>query len=103
MQRDLLVGSSAMGKSGQDPEGEWPSLEFSNWLLDQRFGARKRPYLQHFAKAFSSPLMEEVAAIWGEELTGVSRQLGISTGVRLLTIFYSLPRYDSGEEVMAKH
>ena len=72
MQPDLLVGSSPKGESRKDPEGEWPSLEFSNWLLDQRFGARKRPYLQHFTKAFSSPLLGEVAAIWGEELTGVS-------------------------------
>lgn len=71
MHRHLLVTSTAKGTSRADPEGEWPSLGYANWLLDQLFGARKRPYLQHFAKAFSAPLLEEIASIWGEELTQV--------------------------------
>ena len=78
MQNHLLVSSSPKGKPISDLEGEWPSLNYANWLLDQRFGARRRPYLQHFAKTFSSPLLQEVTAIWGEELTEVSNHFLIS-------------------------
>lgn len=73
MQNNLLVGSSAKGTSTSDPDGEWPSLGYSNWLLDQRFGARKRPYLQHFVKSYSAALLQEVTSVWGEELTEVGK------------------------------
>jgi hypothetical protein len=75
MQNHVRVISSAKGTSRADPEGEWPSLGYANWLLDQRFGERTRPYLAHFVKTFSAPLLQEVTAIWGEELTEVSASL----------------------------
>ena len=75
MQNNLRVLSSPKGTSRADPDGEWPSLEYANWLLDQRFGARPRPYLAHFVKSYSAPLLQEVAAIWGEELTEVGALL----------------------------
>jgi hypothetical protein len=71
MQSNLLVSSTAKGTSKADPEGEWPSLTYANWLLDQRFGERKWPYLQHFVKTYSAPLLQEVASIWAEEITEV--------------------------------
>jgi hypothetical protein len=71
MQNNVRVSSSPKGTSKADPDGEWPSLGYANWLLDQRFGVRTRPYLAHFVKTYSAPLMQEVAAIWGEELTEV--------------------------------
>jgi hypothetical protein len=72
MQNHVQVSSSPKGTSRADPDGEWPSLEYANWLLDQRFGARKRPYMAHFVKTYSTPLLQEMAGIWGEELTDVS-------------------------------
>jgi hypothetical protein len=72
MQNHVRISSSPKGTSRADPDGEWPSLEYANWLLDQRFGARKRPYMAHFVKTYSTPLLQEVANIWGNELTEVS-------------------------------
>ena len=72
MQNHVRVSSTAKGTSRADPDGEWPSLTYANWLLDQRFGQRVRPYLAHFVKTYSAPILQEVAAIWGEELTEVS-------------------------------
>ena len=69
MQNHVMVSSIAKGTSRADPDGEWPSLMYANWLLDQRFGQRVRPYLAHFVKTYSAPILQEVAAIWGEELT----------------------------------
>lgn len=71
MQSSLLVSSTPKGLSKADPDGEWPSLGYANWLLDQRFGARKRPYLQHFVKSYSAPLLSEVATVWAKEFTEV--------------------------------
>ncbi|GAA5902653.1 hypothetical protein JCM5296_000733, partial [Sporobolomyces johnsonii] len=50
-----------------DVEGEWRGLKYSNWLLDQRFGKRKRPYLAHHAKSDSLPILQEAYEIWTEE------------------------------------
>ena len=47
--------------------GEWNPLEFSNWLLDQRFGQRKRPYLAHIPKVMSRAHFAEASSIWSEE------------------------------------
>lgn len=73
MQPDLLVESRApeIDMSSEDSEGEWPGMMYANWLLDQRFGIRKRPYISHIAKIFSTPILLEMAAIWGEELSQV--------------------------------
>ncbi|KAF7981941.1 hypothetical protein HWV62_30723 [Athelia sp. TMB] len=87
MQRDPTVASTPRGASTADPDGEWPSLGYANWLLDARFsspsppttegalfekggkGGRKRGYIQHFAKSFSAPLLAELGAMWGGALT----------------------------------
>nr|GAT46878.1 predicted protein [Mycena chlorophos] len=60
----LLVGGDATGKA--DGGGEWRSLGWSDHLLNQRFGSRKRPYMQHNARSLSLPLMHEAALAFGE-------------------------------------
>ncbi|KAJ6576158.1 hypothetical protein DFH09DRAFT_1150528 [Mycena vulgaris] len=44
-----------------DGSSELRSLAWSNHLLDQRFGARRRPYVMHNARAFSLPLLHEAS------------------------------------------
>lgn len=91
MQNHVRVSSTPKGTSKADPDGEWPSLTYANWLLDQRFGQRIRPYLAHFVKTYSAPLLEEVASIWGDELTesaGV-RLRGVGRGTALGLAFFT--------------
>ncbi|CCO28096.1 3-O-alpha-D-mannopyranosyl-alpha-D-mannopyranose xylosylphosphotransferase OS=Cryptococcus gattii serotype B (strain WM276 / ATCC MYA-4071) GN=XPT1 PE=3 SV=1 [Rhizoctonia solani AG-1 IB] len=66
MQSDLLVSSLVDG--AQPSGGEWHSLEFSNRLLSDRFGLRKRPYVIHEAKALKRSLINEISLIWSAEL-----------------------------------
>ncbi|SJX66140.1 uncharacterized protein SRS1_13586 [Sporisorium reilianum f. sp. reilianum] len=54
-------------KSSQAATGEWPSLWHTNWLLDQRFGPRRRPYVQHVHKSFSKTLLQETRIGWAHE------------------------------------
>ncbi|KAJ7491758.1 hypothetical protein B0H11DRAFT_2007749 [Mycena galericulata] len=90
IQFDLSVGSTAPSRSrqGVDKEGEWPSLEYTNWLLDRRFGERQRRYLHHVAKA---------AAIWAEEIakTAEVRFRGHGPQVYLvyLTTWYTIEKH----------
>ncbi|KAF8607028.1 hypothetical protein BDV93DRAFT_520623 [Ceratobasidium sp. AG-I] len=46
---------------------EWESLQYSNWLLSNRFGTRHRPYPTHLAKTLSIPMLQEVSQAWSEE------------------------------------
>ncbi|GAA6059108.1 hypothetical protein JCM10212_002079 [Sporobolomyces blumeae] len=68
MQRDLLVGGVAPGSRDVDPESEWKSLGMAAYLLDRRFGTRRRPYLIHVAKAVSTPMLAEVQAVFADDL-----------------------------------
>ncbi|KAF9086552.1 hypothetical protein BGX23_008799 [Mortierella sp. AD031] len=58
--------------------GEWHSLQFSNYLLSQRFGPRHRAYLAHVAHVFSVTILKEIQSLWPEEmdLTGSHRFRG---------------------------
>ncbi|KAF7308758.1 hypothetical protein MKEN_01074900 [Mycena kentingensis (nom. inval.)] len=82
---------------GVDKEGEWPGLEYTNWLLDQRFGKRTRRYPHHVAKVASTPIMREVAAIWAEEIahTAEARFRGHGPQVNLLylTTWYTVEKH----------
>ncbi|KAJ6612140.1 hypothetical protein B0H10DRAFT_326345 [Mycena sp. CBHHK59/15] len=71
-----------------DKEGEWPGLEYTNWLLDQRFGKRERRYLEHIAKVLPTALMQEVAAIWAVELAK-----GPQVNLPYLTIWYTIEKH----------
>ncbi|KAJ7674031.1 hypothetical protein DFH06DRAFT_1173818 [Mycena polygramma] len=64
MDPGLLVGGDSSGTA--DGGGEWRSLGWSAHLLNERFGTRKRPYMQHNARALSLPLMHEVSLAFGE-------------------------------------
>ncbi|KAJ7034915.1 hypothetical protein C8F04DRAFT_1100487 [Mycena alexandri] len=55
----LLVDADARGE--EDGGGEWRALHWTAWVLDQRFGARRRPYVLHYARALSLPLLHELA------------------------------------------
>ncbi|KAJ7733077.1 hypothetical protein DFH07DRAFT_846063 [Mycena maculata] len=63
MQWDLLVGGDSTGRA--DGGGEWRSLGWSSYLLNERFGERKRPYMHHNARALSLPLMHETSLAFG--------------------------------------
>ncbi|KAJ7028293.1 hypothetical protein C8F04DRAFT_1119547 [Mycena alexandri] len=56
---ELLVDADPRGE--EDGGGEWRALHWTAWVLDQRFGARKRPYVLHYARALSLPLLHELA------------------------------------------
>ncbi|CAK5274411.1 unnamed protein product [Mycena citricolor] len=71
MQSDLMVDGDARGFV--DGNGEWRSLRWSAQLLDRRFGIRKRPYMQHNARALSLPLMHEAALAFGREYANTPR------------------------------
>lgn len=47
-QADLAV--PAMENTGDDQTGEWRALKYSAWLLDERFGERKRPYVSRWSE-----------------------------------------------------
>ncbi|KAI8994106.1 hypothetical protein BD414DRAFT_273374 [Trametes punicea] len=49
-------------------QGEWRSMGESNWLLSNRFGRRRRPYVVHEAKAVSSAIVQELGLVWPEEI-----------------------------------
>ncbi|GAA5862843.1 hypothetical protein JCM8547_006567 [Rhodosporidiobolus lusitaniae] len=72
MQRDLLVGGVSPADTHDDGDGEWRGLGYTAWLLDQRFGKRRRPYLIHVAKTFSPALMREMQQVWINELTATA-------------------------------
>ncbi|KAI0323660.1 hypothetical protein GY45DRAFT_553660 [Cubamyces sp. BRFM 1775] len=58
----------APGRPGPEVQGEWRSMGESNALLSDRFGARRRPYVVHEAKAVSFAILQELALVWPEEL-----------------------------------
>ncbi|KAF8211706.1 hypothetical protein K438DRAFT_1807754 [Mycena galopus ATCC 62051] len=98
IQFDLDVKSQAPGTPVKgDKEGEWPGLSFTNWLLDQRFGLRRRRYLHHVAKALPTALMREAAAVWEEEVakTAEARFRGQGSQVNLvfLATWYTIEKH----------
>ncbi|KAF7330908.1 hypothetical protein MVEN_02430400 [Mycena venus] len=99
IQFDLGVKSKPPGQvsMGIDKEGEWPGLEYTNWLLDQRFGLRQRRYLHHVAKTLSTPIMRETAAVWAEEVakTAEARFRGQGSQVNLvfLATWYTIEKH----------
>jgi hypothetical protein len=66
----LLV--EAVEWPNRSASGEWGPLEYSNWLLNQRFGRRNRPYLAHIPKVMSRALFAEASSIWSEEFLDTS-------------------------------
>jgi hypothetical protein len=92
MDPGLLVGPDASGKA--DGGGEWRSLGWSEHLLNERFGSRKRPYMHHIARSLSLPLMHEVSLAFGEYFaaTPLSQFRGshqVANEIEVNTIFTS--------------
>ncbi|GAA6004454.1 hypothetical protein JCM10207_000733 [Rhodosporidiobolus poonsookiae] len=85
IQADLTADGRAPGELAGPPDGEWASLKRANWLLDRRFGRRHRGYLAHIPKALSMPLLQELDAVWHDELltTATSRFRGRKTEFQL--------------------
>ncbi|KIM33571.1 hypothetical protein M408DRAFT_19842 [Serendipita vermifera MAFF 305830] len=46
------------------PIGEWYPMEFTNFLLSERFGVRRRPYPMHQVKVLQGTLMREMWDAW---------------------------------------
>lgn len=86
----LRLDYNLLVKGEQFPDataGEWSSLWHTNWLLDQRFGPRKRPYIQHVHKSFSKSLLLETRMGWAHEHARVALQRFRKGGNNLVTHF----------------
>jgi hypothetical protein len=44
--------------------GEWHPMEFTNYLISERFGIRRRPYPMHQVKVLQGGLMREMWEMW---------------------------------------
>ncbi|KAJ7717069.1 hypothetical protein DFH07DRAFT_347232 [Mycena maculata] len=99
IQLDLDVRSTPPDsvRMGVDREGEWPGLEYANWLIDQRFGKRQRRYLHHVAKVLPTPIMRETAAVWAEEMAKTAetqfRGRGPQLNIVYLTTWYTIEKH----------
>uniref|UniRef100_V5ELH6 Uncharacterized protein n=1 Tax=Kalmanozyma brasiliensis (strain GHG001) TaxID=1365824 RepID=V5ELH6_KALBG len=78
------------GKHSPDATpGEWSALWHTNWLLDQRFGKRKRPYIQHVHKSFSRSLLIEARMSWAHEHAKLALNRFRNGGDNIVTHFLS--------------
>lgn len=46
------------------PIGEWNPMEFTNYLISERLGIRRRPYPMHQVKVLQGGLMREMWEMW---------------------------------------
>lgn len=80
-----------------NPQGEWKGLGYANYLLDNRFGARQRPYVLHQAKSVSTPLLREAQEAFLDEFTttAASRFRGQSIEIQtsFLRIHYIIEKH----------
>lgn len=52
--------------------GEWSSLQYSNFLLSNRFGPRWRAYLAHVTHVLSVPMLDEIYRQWPQDFNTTS-------------------------------
>lgn len=52
--------------------GEWSSLQYSNFLLSQRFGRRYRAYLAHVPHVLSVSMLDEIQEQWPRDFDATS-------------------------------
>ncbi|KAN0065487.1 hypothetical protein ACQY0O_001324 [Thecaphora frezii] len=78
-------------------QGEWASLHYTNWLLDRRFGARRRPYVVHLHRAFSRPLLTESKMMFAREIhaaaKGRFRDRGRNVATQFLAHHFTIERH----------
>lgn len=86
MRLDYNLVVQGKKSSGSTP-GEWSSLWHTNWLLDQRFGRRSRPYIQHVHKSFSKSLLQETRMGWAYEHARLGMNRFRNGGDNLVTHF----------------
>ncbi|BGP12919.1 hypothetical protein JCM10213v2_000836 [Rhodosporidiobolus nylandii] len=98
MFRDFSVEGARPEDSDDDPEGEWRGLKYSAWILDRRFGKRKRPYLAHVAKSIPMPLFRELHAVFFGQLETTSASRFRGRGPAEVTPHFMLQHY-----VLEKH
>ncbi|KAF9544782.1 hypothetical protein EC957_011686 [Mortierella hygrophila] len=48
--------------------GEWHSLQYSNYLLSQRFGPRHRAYIAHVIHVLSVSMLKEILSLWPDDM-----------------------------------
>lgn len=90
-QRDVRVTSDAPGsKTTADPAGEWVAMANTDWVLDQRFGARNRSYVSHIEKTISMPITVEANGIWATEIEHVRSFLVLSASLLTLILSFAL-------------
>ncbi|GAA5983287.1 hypothetical protein JCM11641_002250 [Rhodosporidiobolus odoratus] len=99
MQRDLLVsGVAPEDAQHTNGDGEWRGLGYSAWLLDRRFGERKRPYLVHVAKTLPMPILKEMQQVFLTELTATAAAQFRGKGPTEVAMMFLLTHY-----VVEKH
>ncbi|GAA5862804.1 hypothetical protein JCM8547_006550 [Rhodosporidiobolus lusitaniae] len=64
MYREFYVEGVHPNEIEDDRDSEWKGLKGTNWMLNQRFGTRKRPYLAHVARSISVPLFREAKEVF---------------------------------------
>lgn len=74
-------------RSPENRPGEWSALWHTNWLLDQRFGKRSRPYIEHVHKSFSKSLLLETRMGWAAEHARLALNRFRNSGDNLVTHF----------------
>ncbi|KAG0212196.1 hypothetical protein BGX28_006742, partial [Mortierella sp. GBA30] len=52
--------------------GEWSSLQYSNYLLSERFGPRYRAYLAHVPHVLSVSMLKEIQEQWPQQFESTS-------------------------------
>ncbi|CAO3570609.1 unnamed protein product [Mortierella alpina] len=48
--------------------GEWSALQYTNFLLSQRFGPRYRAYVAHIPHVFSVSILNEMEDLWPQDV-----------------------------------
>ncbi|SNX82064.1 uncharacterized protein MEPE_00770 [Melanopsichium pennsylvanicum] len=81
---NLVVTSK---KAPDTTAGEWPALFYTNFLLDQRFGKRSRPYIQHVHKSFSKSLLQETRLAWAYDHARLGINRFRNSGDNIVTHF----------------
>ncbi|GAA5902129.1 hypothetical protein JCM6882_006708 [Rhodosporidiobolus microsporus] len=94
MYRNFVVEGVPANKNDKDGiESEWLGLKHSNWLLDQRFGKRKRPYLAHIAKSISAPVFREAREVFFEAFSSTASARFRGRGPNQITPLFLYTQY----------
>lgn len=108
IQAGLMVESANLweqlrGRPLRD-DGEWPSLRYSNELLDNRFGSRSRNYPVHIPRVMSMPIIRELTKVWEGEIlrtiTSTFRSTRAEINIAYLNIWYTIEKHREALQVI---